>query len=101
MAVMTLFAKGTTLRRGEKIPATTKKAEPKAEVKEETVDSTVVVNDPVAVMENTAQDTAEASDAKNVQSQTPEERSETKPADEVLLDKRDGIESDSGQRGDK
>jgi large subunit ribosomal protein L22 len=45
--------------------------------------------------------TAEASDVKNVQSQTPEERHETKPADEVQLDKREGIGSDSGQRGDR
>jgi hypothetical protein len=54
-----------------------------------------------AVEANNAQDTADASDAKNVQSQTPAERHETKPADEVLLDKRDGIGSDSGQRGDR
>jgi hypothetical protein len=45
--------------------------------------------------------TAEASNVKDVQSQTPEERHETKPADEVLLDKREGIGSDSGQRGDR
>jgi large subunit ribosomal protein L22 len=45
--------------------------------------------------------TAEASDVKDVQSQTPAERHETKPADEILLDKREGIGSDSGQRGDR
>lgn len=90
--------------RGEKIPATAKKPE----VKEETVEPKIVVNDPVAAMENTqaveanhAEGTAEAADAKNVQSQTPAERNETIPADEVLLDKRDGIGSDSGQRGDR
>ena len=89
--------------RREKIPEPVKKAE----TKEETVNSSVV-NDPVAAMENTqgfeaksAEDTAQASDAKNVQSQTPAERHETKPADEILLDKRDGIGSDSGQRGDR
>ncbi len=87
--------------RGEKIPATAKKAE----AKEETVDSTVVVNDPVAAMENTqaveannAQDTAQASDAKNVQSQTPAERHETAPADEAMLNNNDQLEGNSGNR---
>jgi large subunit ribosomal protein L22 len=66
------------------------------------VEPIILINDPVAVMEGTdSKATAEASDVKNVQSQTPEERHETKPADEVLLDKRDGIGSDSGQRGDR
>ena len=94
---------------GAKIPAVAaKKAETKTETNEETVEPTIVVNDPVAAMENTqaveannAENTAEAANAKNVQSQTPAERNETKPADEILLDKRDGIGSDSGQRGDR
>jgi large subunit ribosomal protein L22 len=85
--------------RGEKIPAAPKKAESKAEAKEETVDSTIVVNDPVAAMEgtqaveaNNAQDTAQASDAKNVTSQTPAERHETAPADEAQLNINDELE---------
>jgi hypothetical protein len=66
------------------------------------VEPTILINDPVAAMEGTdRQGTAEASNAKNVQSQTPEERHETKPADEIQLDKREGIGSDSGQRGDR
>jgi large subunit ribosomal protein L22 len=83
-----------------------KKSKDKA--KAETVDEypnvepTILVNDPVAVMEGTDRKaTDEASDVKDVQSQTPAERHETKPADEVLLDKRDGIGSDSGQSGDR
>jgi large subunit ribosomal protein L22 len=81
-----------------------KKSKAKAENVDENlnVEPTILINDPVAVMEGTdAKATAEASDVKNVQSQTPAERNETKPADEVLLDKRDGIGSDSGQRGDR
>ncbi len=81
--------------RGEKIPAAIKKAE----VKEEAVEPTIVVNDPVAAMENTqaveaenAQNTAEASDAKNVVSQTPAERHETSPADEAQLNINDELE---------
>lgn len=81
--------------RGEKIPAATKKAE----VKEEAVEPTIVVNDPVAAMENTqavkaenAQNTAEASDAKNVVSQTPAERNETAPADQVQHDTNEQLE---------
>lgn len=81
--------------RGEKIPAATKKAE----VKEEAIEPTIVVNDPVAAMENTqaveaenAQNTAEASDAKNVVSQTPAERHETSPADEAQLNINDELE---------
>ena len=87
--------------RGEKIPAEPKKvkAETKAETKDEIVDSTIVVKDPVAKMEgtdaveaNNAEATAEASDAKDVQSQTPEEKHETKPADEAQLDKNEELE---------
>ncbi len=84
--------------RGEKIPAATK-ATKKAEVKEEAVEPTIVVNDPVAAMENTqavkaenAQNTAEASDAKNVVSQTTAERHETSPADEAQLNINDELE---------
>jgi len=84
--------------RGEKIPAATKTAK-KADVKEEAVEPTILVNDPVAAMENTqaveannSQDTAEAADAKNVVSQTPAERNETKPADEAQLNKNDELE---------
>jgi len=97
--------------RGEKIPAEPKKA--KVETKEETVEPTILVNDPVAKMEGTdavetnnaeateVENNAEASDAKNTTTQLDAELNESKPADEVLLDKRDGIGSDSGQRGDR
>ncbi len=88
--------------RGEKIPATAKKTEAK---KAESIDPTIVVNDPVAAMENTqavetnnAQDTAHASDAKNVQSQTSAERNETKPADEAMLNNNDQLEGNEGNR---
>lgn len=103
-----------------KAPAKKKKAEKASEVTEETTNP-IVVQDPVAQMEKTSAEqtvgentppeiayeatevdnTASASNAKDVQSQTPEERHESKPADEVLDDKRDGIGSDSGQRGDR
>jgi large subunit ribosomal protein L22 len=101
-----------------KAPAKTKKADKVSEVKEETV----VVQDPIAQMEKTSaeqqnigentppeiaheatevENNAEAADAKNTTTQLDAELNESKPADEVLLDKRDGIGSDSGQRGDR
>jgi len=50
------------------------------------VEPTILINDPVAVMEGTdSKATAEASDVKNVQSQTEAERNETAPADEAQL----------------
>ena len=81
-----------------------------------------MVQDPVAQMEHTApgdqnvgentppqaayeaeqvENLAEASDAKNTESQRTEERHETKPADEVLDAKRDGIGSDIDQSGNR
>jgi large subunit ribosomal protein L22 len=64
-------------------------------------ESTEITNPVNASKEVNRQETAEASNVKDVQSQTPEERHETKPADEIQLDKREGIGSDSGQRGDR
>jgi large subunit ribosomal protein L22 len=67
----------------------------------ETAAPSEITNPAKAFEEVNREATAEASDVKDVQSQTPAERHETKPVDEVLLDKRDGIGSDSGQRGDR
>ena len=64
-------------------------------------ESPEITNPAQASEEVNRQEMAEASNVKDVQSQTPEERHETKPVDEVLLDKREGIGSDSGQRGDR
>lgn len=84
--------------RGEKIPAAPKTAK-KVDVKEEAVEPTILVKDPVAAMENTqaveannVQDTADVADAKNVVSQTPAERNKTKPADEAQLNTNDELE---------
>jgi len=68
------------------IPATVK-----SRSKEETVEPTIVVNDPVAAMENTndeannfgIQPKRRRTVQKRSVTQTPAERRETKPADEV------------------
>ena len=98
--------------RGETIPTPTKKAKAKAEPKEETVDSTTVVNDPVAHMEKTSADQnvgentplevaaektetnteAEISDTKNATTQLDAEQNESKPADEAQLDRNEELE---------
>ncbi len=57
------------------------------------VEPTILIHDPVAVMEGTDRKaTAEASDVKNVQSQTEAERHETAPADEAQLDANEQLE---------
>ena len=57
------------------------------------VEPTVVINDPVAVMEGTDRKaTDEASDVKNVQSQTAAERNETATADQTQLDANEQLE---------
>jgi large subunit ribosomal protein L22 len=57
------------------------------------VEPTILINDPVAVMEGTDRKaTDEASDVKDVQSQTAAERNETAPADEAQLDTNEQLE---------
>ncbi len=57
------------------------------------VEPTILINDPVAVMEGTDRKaTDEASDVKDVQSQTEAERHETAPADEAQLNINEELE---------
>jgi large subunit ribosomal protein L22 len=76
-----------------------KKEEAKVEEVETTAtDATVEASETTsakvneAVLEQEAKNEAEVADAKDATSQTPAEKNETKPADEVLLDKDEELE---------
>ncbi len=91
----TAKADGTVEEKKTKTVSTKKTKKSKAENVGENlnVEPTILINDPVAVMEGTNRKaTDEASDVKNVQSQTEAERHETAPADQAQLDANEELE---------
>jgi large subunit ribosomal protein L22 len=117
-----LLAKEAAEAAGNAAAAAQPKTKAKKADKSSKENEEILIQDPVAQMEGTAADAqnvgentpaetafdaaqtenlADAADAKDAESQRSEQRHEDKPADEVLDAKRDGIGSDSGQRGDR